>query len=52
MTLNKDEVKDVKKLIHRTANINLNRLNRIIENFDKSVFYDDTDLKKYIKEEF
>ena len=50
MTVKKDKVKVVKNLIKRIANINLNRLNRIIENFDKRVFYDETDLKKYIIE--
>ena len=50
MTVKKDEVKVTKKLIQRRANINLNRLNRIIENFDKRVFYDNTNLKEYIEE--
>ena len=50
MTVKKDEVQIVKKLIRRKANFNLNRLNRIIENFDKRVFYDETDLKEYVQE--
>lgn len=49
MTVKKDEVKTVKKLIKRIANINLNKLNRIITNFDKKVFYDNTNLDVYIK---
>lgn len=50
MTVKKDEVKVLKRLIKKRANLNLNRLNRIIENFDKRVFYENTDLKKYIEE--
>ena len=50
MTVKKDEVKVVKKLIKKRANLHLNRLNRIIENFDKRVFYDNTNLKEYIEE--
>jgi len=50
MTVKKDEVKIVKKLIKKRANLHLNRLNRIIENFDKRVFYDNTNLKEYIEE--
>jgi hypothetical protein len=50
MTAKRDKVQIVKKLIKRKANFNLNRLNRIIENFDKRVFYDETDLKEYIRE--
>jgi hypothetical protein len=49
MTVKKGKVKKAKKHIIRRANINLSRLNRIIEKFDKQVFYDDTNLKKYIK---
>lgn len=49
MTIKKGKVKKVKKHIRRRAHININRLNRIIERFDKRVFYDDTDLKKYVK---
>ena len=50
MTVKKDEVKTVKKLIKRIANINLNKLNRIIQNFDKRIFYDITNLDNYIKD--
>jgi hypothetical protein len=50
MTVKKDKVKTVKKIIRKTANINLKKLNNIIDNFDKKVFYDDTDLKKHLKE--
>lgn len=49
MTVKKEEVKTVKKLIKRIANINIDKLNRIITNFDKRVFYDNTDLNVYIK---
>lgn len=48
MTVKKDKVKEVKKLILRIANINLDKLLRIKKNFEKRVFYDDTDLKYYI----
>lgn len=50
MTTRKDKVKIVKKLIRLKANININRLSRIIEKFDKRVFYDEIDLKIYISE--
>ena len=49
MTVKKGKVKKVKKYIRRRANLNINRLNRIMERFDKKVFYDDTNLKKYVK---
>jgi hypothetical protein len=49
MTVKKGKVKKVKKYIRRRAHININRLNRIIERFDKKVFYDDTNLKTYVK---
>jgi hypothetical protein len=49
MTVKKGKVKKVKNHIRRRAHININRLNRIIERFDKKVFYDDTNLKKYVK---
>ncbi|MBB6681448.1 hypothetical protein H4O20_08335 [Aequorivita sp. 609] len=49
MTVKKGKVKKVKKHIRRRAHININRLNRIMERFDKKVFYDDTNLKKYVK---
>ncbi len=49
MTIKKDKVKEVKKLILKTANINLEKLIRIKKNFEKRVFYDDTDLKTYIQ---
>ncbi|MCG6191486.1 hypothetical protein [Maribellus maritimus] len=49
MTVKKEEVKTVKKLIRRRANFNINKLNRIITNFDKRVFYDNTNLDVYIK---
>ncbi len=49
MTKNKGKVKEVKKLILRIANINLDKLIRITKNFEKRVFYDDTNLKEYIK---
>lgn len=48
-TVKKDKVKEVKKLILRVANINLDKLLRIKKNFEKRVFYDDTDLKQYIQ---
>lgn len=50
MIIKKDKVKQVKKLILRIANINLDKLLRIKEHFDKRVFYDDTDLKDYVQE--
>lgn len=49
MTVKKDKVKEVKKLILRVANINLDRLLRIKKNFEKRVFYDNTDLKDYVQ---
>jgi len=49
MTVKKDKVKEVKKLILRIANINLDKLLRIKKNFEKRVFYDDTNLKEYIR---
>lgn len=49
MTVKKDKVKETKKLILRIANINLDKLLRIKKNFEKRVFYDDTNLKEYIK---
>lgn len=49
MTVKKEKVKKVKKYIIRRAHININRLNRIMERFDKKVFYNDTNLKKYVK---
>lgn len=49
MTVKKDKVKETKKLILRIANINLDKLLRIKKNFEKRVFYDDTDLKQYIQ---
>lgn len=48
MTIKNDKVKVVKKLILRIANINLDKLLRIKKNFEKRVFYDDTDLNFYI----
>jgi hypothetical protein len=50
MTVKKDKVKEVKKLILRIANINLDKLLRIKKNFEKRVFYDDTDLTVYVQE--
>ena len=50
MTIKKDKVKEVKKLILRIANINLDKLLRIKKNFEKRVFYDDTVLKDYVQE--
>jgi hypothetical protein len=48
MTVKKDKVKRVKRLILWVANINLDKLQRIKKNFRKGVFYDDTDLTEYI----
>lgn len=50
MTVKKEKVKKAKKYILWRANLNINRLNNIIDHFDKKVFYDDTNLKKYIKQ--
>ncbi len=50
MTVKNDKVKETKKLILRIANINLDKLLRIKKNFEKKVFYDDTDLKVYVQE--
>lgn len=50
MIVKKDKVKEIKKLILRIANINLDKLLRIKKNFEKRVFYDDTDLKDYVQE--
>lgn len=49
MSVKKGEVKKVKRHIRQIVHININRLNRIIASFDKKVFYDETDLKKYVK---
>lgn len=49
MTVKKDKVKETKKIILRIANINLDKLLRIKKNFEKRVFYDDTNLKEYIR---
>ncbi|HNP20137.1 MAG TPA: hypothetical protein PKL31_16985 [Fulvivirga sp.] len=49
MTVKKDKVKETKKLILEIANINLDKLLRIKKNFEKRVFYDDTNLKEYIR---
>ncbi len=49
MTIKKDKVKETKKLILRIANINLDKLLRIKRNFEKRVFYDDTNLNEYIR---
>ncbi len=49
MTVKKGKVQKVKKYIRQRAHLNINRLNRIMERFDKKVFYDGTDLKKYVK---
>lgn len=49
MTVKKDKVKETKKHILRIANINLDKLLRIKQNFEKRVFYDDTDLKDYVQ---
>lgn len=46
----KKKVKKIKRLVLLRANLNLDKLNRIINNFDKRVFYDDTNFKSYIKE--
>lgn len=46
----KEKVRLVRKLIKKRVKLNLNRLNRIIENFDIRVFYDNTNLKEYIDE--
>lgn len=50
MTVKKEKVEEVKKLILRIANINLDKLLRIKKNFEKRVFYDDTVLKDYVQE--
>lgn len=49
MTVKKDKVKETKKFILRIANINLDKLLSIKKNLDKRVFYDDTNLKDYIR---
>jgi hypothetical protein len=48
MTIKKVEVKEVKKLIFKTANFNLEKLLRIKKNFEKRVLYENIDLKEYI----
>ena len=48
MTINKIEVKEVKKLVLKTANFNLEKLLRIKKNFEKRVLYENIDLKEYI----
>jgi hypothetical protein len=49
MTVKKNKVKETKKHILRVANVNLDKLLRIKKNFEKRVFYDDTDLKDYVQ---
>lgn len=49
MTVKKDKVRETKKHILRIAHINLDKLLRIKKNFEKRVFYDDTDLKDYVQ---
>ena len=49
MTVKKEKVKIVKRLILRRANFSLETLNRIRRHFHKKVFYDNTDLDTYIK---
>lgn len=49
MTKKKSKVRKVKKLILQIANINLDKLLRIKKNFNKRVFYDDTNLKDYVQ---
>lgn len=49
INVKKERIKEAKTYIRREAHININRLNRIIEHFDKKVLFDGTDLKKYIK---
>lgn len=44
-----DQVKETKRLVLLTANFNLFKLGRIRKNFSKSVYYDGTDLKDYIR---
>lgn len=48
MSIKKVEVKEVKKLIFKTANFNLEKLLRIKKNFEKRVLYENIDLKEYI----
>lgn len=50
ITVKKDKVREVKKQIIKTANINLDKLLRIRKNFEEIVFYNDTDLKAYVQE--
>jgi hypothetical protein len=50
MTVKKEKVKRVKRCIIQRAHLNIYRLNKIIERFDKRVFYDDTNLKEYVKQ--
>jgi hypothetical protein len=50
MTVKKEKVKRVKRCIIQRAHLNIYRLNKIIERFDKGVFYDDTNLKEYVKQ--
>ena len=42
------KVKLTKRYIKRIANINLDKLNRIMNKFEKRVFYEEIDLKSYI----
>lgn len=49
MANKRDEILKVKNHIIRIAGGNLNKLDRIIERFDKKVFYEKTNLKKYIR---
>jgi len=48
MSNKKDKIKEVKKLVIRIVNFNLNKLIRVISKFEKIVLYDDSNLKSYI----
>jgi hypothetical protein len=48
MTIKKEQVKRAKKLILRIARLNLNKLIRITQRFEKRVFYENVDMKLYI----
>lgn len=50
MTDRKEKVLEIKKLVWKTAYLNIDLVKRIMSNFDKSVFYNEVELKSYIKE--
>lgn len=49
MTKEKEKVKQVKRYIKIIANINLDKVDKVRANFEKGVFYEDTNFRTYIQ---